>query len=118
MWGTIATFWVGAITGGIWSIAARSNSESLTWRDLVVPTAVFMSCLLISSIVVGFLEYQKYNNSFNTALSMHNWSYAAAACGAVGMAFYFFYKSKSSKDFIKIEPTGLSLNFTSLIFTD
>jgi hypothetical protein len=118
LWGTIATYWVGGIAGIIWAIAARSNPRSLTWHDLIVPTVIFMSCTLACSIVAGFLEYQGSHNSFETARKMHNWSYGLGTAGALVMAVYFLYKSKSTKDLIKIENNGLSLNLASLFFTD
>ena len=90
-WAPLATIPHGLVAGILWAIAARSNSDSLSWRDMVLPTSIFMSTLLLSTTIVGIIEYNKEKDNFNTVAKMHNWSYGAGTVGAIGMIFYFYF---------------------------
>jgi hypothetical protein len=119
LWGTIATFWVGAISGVLWGIATRINSDKLNWRDLVVPASIVSCIVFFSSLIIGANSYQKSSDSFFVVTSMHNWSYLAVSIGCIGILIYSLTsnKKKKSNDIIKIDHGILSINLFNLFYS-
>lgn len=115
LWGTIATCWAGAIAGALWAITARYNPEKITWRQLVVPSTIFLSALLVSSVVIGVMDYKGGYPLFETVADMHIWAYRAGFFGAVLMAVYILKMPGVQKNIVKLDVNGISLDLAQIL---
>ncbi|UYM13995.1 hypothetical protein [Endozoicomonas euniceicola] len=117
LWGTIATWRLGAIMGGTTGVVARAgpSHKKPGWHDLMPTLSKLMLGSLIASASYGFITYIGSSDTFITVANMHGFSYVSGVfVGIAIMAYAHHLYSNEALPSLRTECIGFTKTLTKL----